>query len=62
MLYEQRNVEPLLDLLPRLADEILLAEPGRPYAASFLAQARELWQVEEPAERVYRLTSAGAAM
>ena len=61
VLYEQRNVEPLLDLLPRLAGEIWLADPGRPYAGAFLDQARELWHVEEPAERVYRLTSAGAA-
>jgi len=61
VLYEQRNVEPLLDLLPRLAGETWLADPGRPYAGAFLDQARELWHVEEPAERVYRLTSAGTA-
>ena len=61
VLYEDRNVEPLLELLPRLAPEVWLAEPGRPHAARFLARAGEQWQVEEPAERVYRLTRAGGA-
>jgi predicted nicotinamide N-methyase len=50
VLYERRHAEPLLDLLPRLvrptgAGEILLAEPGRPPAAAFLAAARERWNV-----------------
>ena len=56
VLYEERNVEPLLALLPRLAPEVLLAEPGRPHAAAFLARAREMWLVEEAGDRVYRLT------
>ena len=51
LLYEQRNADALLDLLPRLGGEILLAEPGRPFAARFLAH----WDAEEVAERVYRL-------
>jgi predicted nicotinamide N-methyase len=52
VLYEQRNADQLLELLPRLeAAEILLAEPGRPFSRDFLAQ----WQVEEVAERIYRL-------
>jgi predicted nicotinamide N-methyase len=51
LLYEQRNAERLLDLFPRLGGDVLLAEPGRPYAASFLAH----WDVEEVADRVYRL-------
>jgi predicted nicotinamide N-methyase len=52
VLYEQRNAEQLLDLLPRLAArELLLAEPGRPFAKDFLAH----WQVEEVGERLYRL-------
>jgi len=55
VLYEDRNVRPLLELLPRVADEVWLADPGRPHGASFLAQARKLWHVEEPADRVYRL-------
>jgi len=60
VLYERRNAEPLLDLLPRLVHardtvspgsglrapgEILVAEPGRPPAAAFLAAARTRWDV-----------------
>jgi predicted nicotinamide N-methyase len=56
VLYEARNVEPLLGLLPALAPEVLLGEPGRPAAAEFLRRARERWRVEEAADRVYRLT------
>jgi predicted nicotinamide N-methyase len=56
VLYESRNVEPLLALLPALAPEVLIAEPGRPHAASFLEQARESWRVDEVADRVYRFT------
>ncbi|MES1248461.1 MAG: 50S ribosomal protein L11 methyltransferase [Actinomycetota bacterium] len=52
VLYEQRNAEQLLDLLPRLrAAEILVAEPGRPFAKDFLSR----WDVEEVGERLYRL-------
>jgi predicted nicotinamide N-methyase len=35
VLYENRNVEPLLGLLPQLAPGVLLAEPGRPPHAPF---------------------------
>jgi predicted nicotinamide N-methyase len=56
LLYEQRNVEPLHGLLPQLAPEVLLAEPGRPHAADFFRLARTRWQIEEIADRVYRLT------
>jgi predicted nicotinamide N-methyase len=51
LLYEQRNADQLLELLPRLGGEILLAEPGRPFAASFL----ERWCVVRVADRVYQL-------
>jgi predicted nicotinamide N-methyase len=51
LLYEARNAEQLLELLPRLGADVLLADPGRPFAKAFLAQ----WKVEEVAERVYRL-------
>jgi predicted nicotinamide N-methyase len=51
LLYERRNAEQLLDLLPRLGGDILLAEPGRPFAQAFLAH----WQVETVADGVYRL-------
>ena len=51
LLYEERNANALLELLPRLGGDILLAEPGRPFAARFLGR----WDVEEVADRVYRL-------
>jgi predicted nicotinamide N-methyase len=51
LLYEQRNAEQLLALMPQLGGEILLAEPGRPFAKAFLGR----WQVEDVADRVYRL-------
>lgn len=46
VLYGQRNVTELLDLLPRLVDdsgEVWIADPGRPLAADFLEAAREAW-------------------
>jgi predicted nicotinamide N-methyase len=46
VLYERRNVEQLLGLLPQLDGEVLLAEPGRPHAPSFLEQAGECWRIE----------------
>jgi len=58
VLYEQRNVHPLLDLLPRIAPEVLLATAGRPYEQEFLRRARGPWLVDEVAERVHRLTRA----
>jgi len=45
VLYEERNVAPLLDLLPRLGGEVLLADPDRATAAPFLAAAAERWTV-----------------
>jgi predicted nicotinamide N-methyase len=51
LLYERRNAAQLLDLLPRLGGDVLLAEPGRTFAKAFL----ERWNVEEVADRVYRL-------
>ena len=40
LLYERRNVDQLLALLPRLGGEVLLAEPGRPPAARFFDEVR----------------------
>lgn len=51
LLYEERNLEQLASLLPRLGGETLLAEPGRPYAQEFLAR----FGAEPVAERIYRL-------
>ena len=47
VLYEARNGEALLDLLPRLGRDIWLADPGRKAADRFLEAAREIWQVEQ---------------
>jgi predicted nicotinamide N-methyase len=44
VLYEARNVEQLLELLPRLVDEtglVLLSDPGRVPAGRFLAAAED---------------------
>src|SRR3954469_14973391 len=64
VLYEARNGEALLPLLPRLLaprGEVWLAEPGRPPAAAFLAAAETVFAVERrparelPQGGVYRL-------
>jgi predicted nicotinamide N-methyase len=54
LLYERRNAEQLAELLPQLGGEVLLAEPGRPYAKEFL----ERFRAEPVAERIYRLARA----
>ncbi len=46
VLYERPSVAPLLSLLPRLAPEARLADPGRPAAEAFLEQAHRRWRVE----------------
>ena len=46
VLYERAAVAQLLSLLPRLAPEVWLADPGRPAADAFLEQARRRWPVE----------------
>ena len=51
LLYEARNAEQLAELLPSLGGEVLLAEPGRPYAKEFL----ERFKAEPVGERIYRL-------
>jgi predicted nicotinamide N-methyase len=51
VLYEQRNATQLLELLPRLGGEVVLADPGRPFARAFLEQ----WRAETLADGVYRL-------
>jgi len=46
VLYERRNVDELLALLPRLeAREILVADPGRPHAKGFFERAAGLGNV-----------------
>jgi predicted nicotinamide N-methyase len=51
LLYEARNAEQLAELLPDLGGDLLLAEPGRPYAKEFL----ERFDAEPVGERIYRL-------
>jgi predicted nicotinamide N-methyase len=46
VLYERASVAPLLALLPRLAPEVWLADPGRPAADPFLEQASRRWAVQ----------------
>lgn len=43
VLYEPRNVDALLALLPQLAPEVLLGEPGRATAARFFESAERDW-------------------
>jgi predicted nicotinamide N-methyase len=52
VLYEQRNVEPLLERLRELAPKALVGLAGRPYEAEFLGRAGS---VSEIAERVVSL-------
>ncbi len=58
VLYERRNVDELLELLPRLGDTVLLAEPGRPHATTFFERAAGAWRIEQSGT-VYTLTAAG---
>jgi predicted nicotinamide N-methyase len=62
VLYERRNVDELLALLPQLGTEVLLAEPGRPHAKTFLggAEAAGTWRIEQ-AGIVYALTATGTS-
>jgi predicted nicotinamide N-methyase len=46
VLYERPSVAALLSLMPRLAPEAWLADPGRPAAGALLEQARRRWAVE----------------
>jgi predicted nicotinamide N-methyase len=45
VLYEARNVDVLLGLLPLLGRDVWLADPGRPPAARFLAEAASEWDI-----------------
>ncbi len=46
VLYEPASVALLLSLLPRLAPEAWLADPGRPAVVAFLEQAGSRWSIE----------------
>jgi predicted nicotinamide N-methyase len=45
VLYEARNGDILLELLPRLTTDVLLADPGRKPAARFLEAAARDWEI-----------------
>jgi predicted nicotinamide N-methyase len=54
VLYERRNVEQLLALLPRLVDAgglVLIADPGRRPASEFLERAADDWHVGSTGSR-----------
>jgi predicted nicotinamide N-methyase len=55
VLYERRNVEPLVRALQRLAPEGLIGLAGRPYEEQFLKSVEST----EIAERVVRVRTAG---
>jgi predicted nicotinamide N-methyase len=64
VLYERRNVDPLLALLPRLVaaeGEVLIADPGRPAWAGFLERAAAAWRVAELESGVYVFRPAATA-
>jgi predicted nicotinamide N-methyase len=46
VLYERPSVALLLDLLPRLASQAWVADPGRPAADAFFEQAGRRWTIE----------------
>jgi predicted nicotinamide N-methyase len=46
LLYEDASIAPLLSLLPRLAPDAWLADPGRRAGVAFLDQAASLWPIE----------------
>jgi predicted nicotinamide N-methyase len=55
VLYERQAVAQLLDLLPRLTDDVLIADPGRPAAEPFLEQAAPDWAIESGAPGVVQI-------
>jgi predicted nicotinamide N-methyase len=46
LLYESRNADQLLALLPLLGADVLLADPGRPFVRGFLERAAERWTID----------------
>lgn len=55
VLYERADVAPLLALLPRLAPQAWLADPGRPAADAFLERAGSRWPVKTRVRDVVRV-------
>jgi hypothetical protein len=59
VLYERASVAQLLALLPSLAPRVLLADPGRPAADAFLAEARRRWPVATQVVGVVNIHTLG---
>jgi predicted nicotinamide N-methyase len=57
VLYERQSVANLLEVLPRLAPEALIADPGRPVSGAFLERAWDRWQVVNRRRGVVGVTS-----
>jgi len=55
VLYERANVRLLLELLPRLAPEAWIADPGRPALEPFLERAATRWAIETRVRGVVRI-------
>jgi predicted nicotinamide N-methyase len=55
VLYERPAVAQLLSLLPRLAPQAWLADPGRPAEEAFVEQAQRRWPVETRTRGVVRI-------
>ena len=55
VLYERTSIGVLLSLLPRLAPQAWLADPGRPAADAFLEEASRRWPVETRVRDVVRV-------
>jgi predicted nicotinamide N-methyase len=55
VLYESADVEVLLSLLPRLAPEAWVADPGRPGGDELVERARRRWSVETRARGVVKI-------
>jgi predicted nicotinamide N-methyase len=61
VLYERQSVAPLLSLLPRLAPEAWIVDPGRPASHPFIEQAERRWELQTERRdvvSVYRLRFA----
>jgi predicted nicotinamide N-methyase len=55
VLYERGSVARLVSLLPRLAQQAWVADPGRPPADAFVEEAARRWSVETRVRGVVRI-------
>ena len=55
VLYERESVPLLLSLLPRLAPEAWIADPGRKPAEEFLAEAARRWDAETRSQDIIHI-------